>query len=109
MQMTDHSTKHKQTALRKNTWAVETVDGLPLVFSPLLKKYSNLVHAFSTRKGGKTPPPRESFNISMSVGAAFMRPVESKSLNEVSKENEEHLRIDARANRKRLCDVLDLP
>ena len=88
--MTDYS-KLKQTALNKNPWPVESKNGLPLVFSPLLKKYAALVHAFTTRQGGKTPPPRHSFNISM------------------PKEGNEHLRLDARSNRQRLCESLNLP
>jgi len=88
--MTNHSA-YKQKALEKNTWAVETKNGLPLVFSPLLKKYPLLVHAFTTRQGGKSQPPLDSFNIGMPKGA------------------DDQLIKDVYENRALLCRSLEIP
>jgi polyphenol oxidase len=90
MQMTEYL-KQKQKALTKNAWPVETKNGLPLVFSPLLKKYPALVHAFTTRQGGKSSPPLDSFNIGMPRNA------------------DEQLVKDVYANRAKLCQSLNVP
>ncbi len=88
--MTEYS-QQKKRALTKNSWPVETKNGLPLVFSPLLKKYPALVHAFTTRQGGKSQPPLDSFNVGLPKNA------------------DEQLRADVRANRAQLCQSLNVP
>lgn len=71
-------------------WNVEEVNGLPLLFSPKLRKVGNwLVHAFTTRHGGVSPAPLESFNL-----ARHWHTVESQQ--------------DALNNRERLCSALKL-
>jgi polyphenol oxidase len=83
--------RQKQKALAKNCWPVETKNGLPLVFSPLLKKYPRLVHAFTTRQGGKSQPPLDSFNVGMPRNA------------------DEQVVADVHANRAKLCQSLGVP
>lgn len=41
-------------ATKYNLWSIENLQGVDLVFSPLLKEQKNLSHAFTTRKGGKS-------------------------------------------------------
>ena len=84
-------TEIKEIALIKNPWTVETKAGLPLVFSPLLKRYPSLIHAFTTRQGGQSPPPLDSFNIGM------------------PRQSTQELRQDVETNRAKLCQSLDIP
>jgi hypothetical protein len=76
-------------ALRQSEWQTKEVDGLPLVFSPLLSQHSKLKHAFSTRLGGSTKAPMDSFNVG--------RLVDSKTCRE-----------DLINNRRKLCSVMNL-
>jgi len=73
----------------ENEWPIEDVDGLTLVFSPLLKQYGNLKHAFTTRKGGASPTPLDSFNLGRHMTSGESR-------------------IDAMNNRASLCRALAL-
>lgn len=57
-----------QRALSKNQWTVETIDGMQLTRSPLLKSEPGLTHAFTTRHGGECPSPYDNFNLGRSVG-----------------------------------------
>lgn len=66
------------------------VDGLTVVRSPLLHSLPNLTHAFSTRLGGGTPAPLDSFNLGRHMDG-------------------EETRQDAMENRKRLCSAFNLP
>src|SRR5215813_13245114 len=50
-------------ALAKNDWPVREQAGLPLICSPLLSELKFLVHAFTTRRGGTSSPPLDSFNL----------------------------------------------
>ncbi len=72
-----------------NQWSIETVQGIDLLFSPLLKSQESLVHAFTTRKGGQTPSPYQDFNLGTLVGG-------------------ESGRQDAMKNRENLCQSLTL-
>jgi polyphenol oxidase len=81
----------KLKALHKNQWIIETQGDLLLVFSPLLKKYPNFVHAFTTRQGGQSKPPFNSFNIG------------------INNTTDEGVRQDARNNRELLCRTLNIP
>lgn len=82
--------EHKlNTALKKNEWTVEKHGGLSLLQSPLLKKLSWLSHAFTTRLGGDSPSPLDSFNL----GRHW---------------NTEESKHDAIRNRRILCKELDL-
>ncbi len=85
------ATELKDIALSKNPWSVETKAGLPLVFSPLLKRYPSLVHAFTTRKGGNSQAPLDSFNV------GFPRQADNQ------------LREDVQTNRAKLCQSLNIP
>lgn len=53
----------QKLALRQTQWPFKDMGGLPLLYSPLLGQFSELIHAFSTRLGGDTKPPMESFNV----------------------------------------------
>ena len=76
-------------ALHKNTWTVEEVGGLTLVFSPLLKAERQLTHAFTTRVGGESQKPLDSFNLGRHWPT-------------------DESRRDAMRNRQRLCSVFEL-
>lgn len=76
-------------ALSKRDWPLEQVEELTLVKSPLLKTLDSVAHAFTTRKGGGSPLPLDSFNL----GRHW---------------NTDESREDAMKNRKRLCDLLGL-
>jgi len=54
-------------AIRESEWIAESVKGLPLMFSPMLKRFPGLKHAFTTRLGGNSPPPLDSFNLGRTV------------------------------------------
>src|SRR5437762_13804276 len=73
-----------QKALAKNHWAPEDLNGLTVMYSPLLREVQGLVHTFTTRLGGKSPPPLDSFNL----GRHW---------------NTDDSRHDAMINRSRLC------
>jgi len=81
----------KEKALTKNKWIIEKKGDLTLVFSPLLKQYPTFVHAFTTRLGGKSKSPFDSFNIG------------------INNTTDEETRADARHNRAILCQSLNLP
>ncbi|MBX9572696.1 MAG: peptidoglycan editing factor PgeF [Candidatus Obscuribacterales bacterium] len=76
-------------ALEKRDWPLEQFEELTLVRSPLLKTIDTVAHAFTTRKGGNSPLPLDSFNL----GRHW---------------NTDESRADAMKNRKRLCDLLGL-
>ncbi len=81
----------KKQALSKNQWIIEKQGDLLLVFSPLLRSYPNFVHAFTTRQGGVSKPPFQSFNIG------------------INHTNDDSVRQDARNNRELLCRTLNIP
>lgn len=68
-------------------WNQNVKGGLKLLSSPLFDEQENLVHAFTTRLGGKTPEPYESFNIGRHV-------------------KDDQIKNDAVVNRKTLCAEL---
>ncbi len=70
-------------------WLTETIDGLTLMFSPLLKEEKKLTHAFTTRSGGASRAPLDSFNLGRHI-------------------DDDSDRKDAMANRDRLCKALSL-
>jgi YfiH family protein len=76
-------------ALEKSPWAIEETGGLKLIRSPQLEATGQLVHAFTTRHGGNTPPPLDSFNLARHW-------------------HTEESRADAMANRAVLCAALGL-
>lgn len=75
--------------LRKNKWTMIERGGLALHVSPLLSKQAGLVHAFTTRLGGDSLAPMEWFNLGRHI-------------------DDQAAREDAIANRKRLCQALQL-
>jgi len=83
------ATKLSSRALVKNDWPVKELGGLTLLFSPLLSAVPSLVHCFTTRKGGESPPPLDCFNL-----GRHWPTEESKQ--------------DAMRNRSRLCAALSL-
>ncbi|CAN5298297.1 peptidoglycan editing factor PgeF [soil metagenome] len=86
-----HSTYNAQLeqALKSNLWNISVHQGLSLIQSPLLAQYSeHLTHAFTTRLGpGAAPAPYDHFNLGRNVP-------------------DEAVKVDALANRERLCAVL---
>ncbi len=76
-------------ALAKNYWPLEKHGGLTLVLSPLLKNVNFLVHAFTTRLGGESPEPLDSFNLGRHWAS-------------------EESRADAMENRRKLCELFAL-
>jgi len=76
-----------EQALQKNDWLQEDRQGLRLLFSPLLKDIPQFTHTFTTRIGGTTPAPLDSFNLGRHRAS-------------------EESKADALANRRRLCEVL---
>lgn len=81
--------QNMEKALNKSAWACENVDGLPLIFSPLLKEFPFLRHAFSTRLGGDSKAPLDSFNVGRLLPG-------------------QHVRQDMIKNRARLCQTIGL-
>lgn len=79
----------KLSMLTKQEWLTETIDGLTLMFSPILKDVPKLSHAFTTRAGGRSRAPLDAFNL-------------GRHIDDVDD------RIDAMANRERLCKALSL-
>ena len=74
----------------ENEWHLKHVSGLPLYFSPLLSRYEgDLRHAFTTRNGGSSPAPLDSFNLGRHVKT-------------------DESRQDAMKNRRALCEALML-
>lgn len=76
-------------ALQKNDWPLVKHGGLTLVLSPLLKSVDSLVHVFTTRLGGQSPEPLDSFNLGR------------HSLSE-------EIRRDAMENRRKLCELFSI-
>ncbi len=76
-------------ALLKNDWPLLEIDGLTILRSPLLSQFENLTHAFTTRKGGKSSEPLDSFNLGKHWST-------------------DEARFDAIGNRKKLCRIFDL-
>lgn len=81
--------EHIAQSLQSGDWSIREVDGLTLAHSPLLSVQPGLVHAFTTRHGGDTPAPFDSFNLGRSVG-------------------DESVKVKALENRRRLCQVLGI-
>jgi polyphenol oxidase len=79
----------EQIASKKQEWMPEDIDGLTVYCSPLLSQFPGLTHAFTTRVGGKTAKPMNSFNLGLHL---FEEPWIS----------------DARENRTKLCAALSL-
>jgi len=52
-----------ERAMAMNEWPVIAIDGLKLLKSPLLGEANGLQHAFTTRHGGNSKPPLDSFNL----------------------------------------------
>jgi YfiH family protein len=75
--------------LNKNEWIYKNVGGLPLIFSPLLSEFPSLKHAFTTRLGGESAPPQDSFNLGR-------------------KGRSDEASADALNNRHKLCDALGI-
>jgi YfiH family protein len=76
-------------ALRKNDWPLEVHGEITLVLSPLLKSLDFVAHAFTTRRGGGSPAPLDSFNLGRHWPSD-----ESKN--------------DAMENRRKLCSLLSI-
>lgn len=76
-------------ALDFKPWHQNSVQGLNLLSSPLLDQMDSLSHAFTTRLGGQTSAPYDSFNIGRHV-------------------KDESLKADALSNRKTLCLALEM-
>ena len=76
-------------ALATNAWVTRRYQDLALLQSPLLnaEEKNGLLHAFTTRHGGHTPAPYESFNLGRHVANGA-------------------LKEDALANREVLCRAL---
>lgn len=72
-----------------NDWKLETVNGLELIFSPLLAQQEGLTHAFTTRKGGTSRAPFDSFNLGGHI-------------------RDDEFKQDAISNRKKLLGSLSL-
>lgn len=78
-----------EKSLQKNAWELASDSGLTLLHSPLLKKQNGLKHAFTTRLGGQSQAPLDSFNLGRHWDT-------------------DESRLDAMKNRERLCQVLEL-
>lgn len=87
--MTTTQTTLAERALKKNPWPIETIGGLQLIRSPRLHATGQLMHAFTTRHGGNSPSPLESFNLARHWDT-------------------DEARADAMVNRGILCDALGL-
>lgn len=72
-----------------NEWIREEKGGLPLLFSPILKSFDWMTHAFTTRHGGESAAPLDSFNLGRHWDTA-----ESK--------------LDAMRNRQKLAESLNI-
>jgi len=78
-----------EIARKTNEWTVKNVDGMELIFSPRLSELDFVTHAFTTRLGGETKAPFDSFNLGGSVG-------------------DDETKRDAINNRMRLCNALSV-
>src|SRR5579885_2164503 len=78
-----------EKALKKNQWDTKKIDGISLIFSPLLSEFPQLAHAFTTRLGGASAEPLEWFNLGRHWPS-------------------EESRQDAMQNRFKLCNALSL-
>ncbi len=79
----------RRLALMKNSWTEKTLNGIRLVFSPLLQA-NNVLHAFTTRVGGdSSDAPYASFNLGRGL-------------------NDETANMNALQNRRRLCEAFGL-
>ncbi len=65
------------------------MDGMEIIFSPSLLELNEVTHAFTTRVGGSTKAPYDSFNLGRSVG-------------------DDAVKRDAIENRKKLCNTLSI-
>lgn len=83
------TSNRKERALHKNSWTRIEIDGLTLHQSPLLSQYPELKHAFTTRLGGESEPPLDSFNLGRHI-------------------DDPQQRANAMANRERLCKALKI-
>lgn len=85
------ATKNKiiTKSLQTNVWNQKVAGDLQLITSPVLEKFENLVHGFTTRLGGESKAPYDSFNLGRHV-------------------EDEAVREDAVNNRARLCKALGL-
>lgn len=50
-------------AISTSKWLTTNINELKLLQSPLLAQVPNLIHAFTTRTGGQSKPPLDSFNL----------------------------------------------
>ncbi|HEY9777634.1 MAG TPA: peptidoglycan editing factor PgeF [Planktothrix sp.] len=80
-------TNSTRAAIPQNRWQKQNVAGLPLLMSPLLAQQEGLIHAFTTRAGGQSKAPMQSFNLGRHI-------------------DDTAAREDAMANRERLCQAL---
>lgn len=87
MNLPTHSME--EMACKKQEWTLTDIDGLTICRSPMLSQFPRLKHAFTTRLGGKSGKPMDSFNLGLHLF-------------------EEPWITDARLNRTKLCDVLSL-
>ncbi|MBC7998782.1 MAG: peptidoglycan editing factor PgeF [Leptolyngbya sp.] len=87
--MRQETAKLVERAHDKSTWKMVDRDGLTLLQAPSLMG-KRLSHAFSTRHGGNTPKPFDSFNLGRHDAAIDYWE-------------------DAVINRKKLCSALDIP
>lgn len=87
--MTMNSRELAEKALRKNEWIVEKIDRMELIMSPVLAALQTITHAFTTRVGGHTKAPYDSFNLGRHI-------------------SDDDLRVDAMSNREKLCQSLSI-
>lgn len=78
-----------ERSLAKQDWPLLTLGEIPVVRSPLLSRQPQLCHAFTTRQGGKSEAPLDSFNLGRHWPT-------------------EESRADAMVNRRSLCEALGL-
>lgn len=78
-----------EQALTKNEWPLCDTGGLSVYMSPMLCEYKRLLHAFTTRLGGSSKPPKEHFNLSRNSDDA-------------------QAKADAASNQERLCKAIGL-
>lgn len=83
------STTMSERSLHKNDWPLVQIGGLTLIRSPQLSQLSGFTHAFTTRLGGATPAPLNSFNLGRHLA-------------------DESSREDAMRNRRALCEAIAL-
>lgn len=88
-QLRAETAKLVERAHEKNSWPALEIDGMLLLQAPSLAG-KRLKHAFTTRKGGNTPPPFDTFNLGRHDAAIDYWE-------------------DALANRKKLCAGLEIP